>query len=75
MNTQIPVPADLKARIEHEARARGMSLADFVRESLEQAISHSRADDPLFADTAVHRDHGPADMAAKHDDYLYGDER
>lgn len=75
MDRQIPVPADLIARIEDEARARGMSLADFVRVSLEQALSRPSEDDPLFADTAVYRGHGPADVAARHDDYLYGDER
>jgi hypothetical protein len=30
--------------------------------------------DPLFADTAMHRDDCPADLAAEHDKYLYGDE-
>jgi len=47
-----------------------MSLADFVRKSLEWAIDQKPLDDPLFADTAVYRDVGPADVASNHDDYL-----
>ncbi|MBI2481804.1 MAG: CopG family transcriptional regulator [Planctomycetia bacterium] len=73
MDTQISLPPDLQAKIEREARARGMSVPDFVRTSLEWAIAQKPADDPLFADTAVFRDDGPEDLAANHDDYLYGD--
>ena len=71
MNMEISLSPDLLAKVEREAKARGMPLADFVRESLEQAISQKRSDDPLFSDTAVYRDDGPADFASKHDDYLY----
>lgn len=72
MDAQISISPELKAKIEREANARGMSLSDFVRESLEQAIAHNASEDPLFADTAVYRDDGPTDFASKHDDYLYG---
>ncbi len=73
MNTQISLPPELKARIEREANARGMSVPDFLRESLEHALAQQPAEDPLFADTAVYRDGGPDDVAANHDRYLYGD--
>lgn len=73
MDTHISLSPELKVKIEREANARGMSLPDFVRESLEQAIARKPSDDPLFADTAVYRDDGPADFASNHDDYLYGD--
>ena len=73
MDTQISLPADLKAKIEREANALGMSLPDFVCKSLEWAIAQKSSDDPLFADTAVYRDDGPADFASNHDDYLYED--
>ena len=73
MDTHITLSPALIAKIEREANARGMSLPDFVRESLEQAIAHKPSDDPLFADTAVYRDDGPADFASNHDGYLYGD--
>ena len=73
MDTQISLSPELKAKVEREAVARGMSLPDFVRESLEQAIARRSSEDPLFSDTAVYRDDGPADFASNHDDYLYGD--
>lgn len=73
MDAHISLPPELKAKIEREAKARGMSLPDFVRESLENAVAKKRSDDPLFADTAVYRDDGPNDLASNHDDYLYGD--
>ena len=73
MDTQISLSPDLIAKIEREATARGMSLTDFVRVSLEKAIAHKTSEDPLFTDTAVYRDDGPADFASNHDDHLYGD--
>ena len=74
MDTQISLSPELKAKIEREANARGMSVAEFVRESLEHAVAQKTSeDDPLFADTAVYRDDGPNDFASNHDDYLYGD--
>lgn len=73
MDTPIPLSPDLKMKIEREAMARGMSLPEFVRDSLEWAIAQKPWDDPLFADKAVYRDEGAVDVASKHDDYLYGD--
>jgi predicted DNA-binding protein len=73
METQISLPPELKAKVEREANARGMSLPDFVRESLEHAVTQKPSEDPLFADTAVYRDDGPCDFASHHDRYLYGD--
>lgn len=71
MGMNIILPPDLEAKIEQEADARGMSLADFVRASLKRVIAPN---DPLFADTAVYHDDGPADYAANHDEYLYGNQ-
>lgn len=73
MDSQISLPPELNAKIEREASARGMSVADFVRETLENAVAQRPSDDPLFADTAVFRDDGPSDLASDHDHYLYGD--
>ena len=73
MDAHISLSPDLMAKIEREANARGMSLPDFVRVSLEWAIVQNPSDDPLFADAAVYRDDGPVDFASNHDDYLYGD--
>ena len=73
MNIQITLPADLQTKLEREAAARGVSVADFIRLSMEWVLARKRSEDPLFADTAVWRDDGPTDVAEKHDDYLYGD--
>ena len=73
MDTQISLSPELKTIIEHEANARGMSVSDFVRETLENAVAQMPSDDPLFSDTAVYRDDGLSDYASNHDDYLYGD--
>ena len=48
MDINISLSPDLKAKIEHEADARGMSLSDFVRESLEWVIAQKPAEDPCF---------------------------
>ena len=72
METTISLPPDLKAKAECEANARRMTLSEFVRESLELAISQNLTDDPLFSDRAVYCDDAPADLAANHDRYLYG---
>jgi hypothetical protein len=73
MDTQISLPPELKSKIEREANARGMSVVEFVRETLEHAVRQKTPEDPLFADTTVYRDDGPNDLASNHDDYLYGD--
>jgi len=73
MDTKISLPSDLTTMIEREANARGMSLSDFVRESLERAVTQRPSEDPLFTDIAVYRDDGPSDFASNHNDYLYGD--
>ncbi|MFO7905671.1 MAG: CopG family transcriptional regulator [Pirellulaceae bacterium] len=73
MDIQLSLSPELKAKIECEANDRGMSVPDFVRESLERAVAQKRSEDPLFADTAVYSDDGPNDFASNHDEYLYGD--
>lgn len=73
MDSQILLSPELKTKIEHEANARGISVSEFVREALENAVSKIPSDDPLFSDTAVYRDDGPSDFASNHDDHLYGD--
>ena len=73
MDTPINIPSDLQAKVLREADACGMSVAEFVRISLEWAVARKPYEDPLFTDTTVYRDDGPTDLAVKHDDYLYGD--
>lgn len=73
MDTQVSLSPDLVARIEHAASVRGVSVSDFVRESVEVALAQKSASDPLFADNTVFRDEGSDDYASNHDEYLYGD--
>jgi hypothetical protein len=73
VSTSISLPSELEDELEREAAARGMSLSEFVRASLQWVIAHKISNDPLFADQAVYRDDGPDDLAANHDDYLYED--
>jgi hypothetical protein len=73
MDRSIILPPELQEKVEREALSRGISVSEFVRQSLANAVAQVPSDDPLFADTAVFRDDGPKDLAANHDDYLYGD--
>jgi hypothetical protein len=73
MDTPILLPPEFKARVEQVAKARKLSVSDVVRESLELFLAQNQPEDPLFADTAVFCDEAPADLAAEHDKYLYGD--
>ena len=74
--TTIMLPTELKTRAARRAKQMGVSLGELVRESLEVALSGNRprgSSDPLFDDTAVFEGAGPRDLAANHDDYLYGE--
>ena len=73
MEMTVELPTELKAKAEQAAQARGVSLADFIRESLEWVLAQTVENDPLFADNAVYSGTAPADLAARHDEYLYGD--
>lgn len=73
-NLTIPITTDLRIRVESAATAQGVSLDEFVRESLLLKLSQSdRARDPFFADIAVYEGDAPHDLSERHDDYLYGD--
>jgi hypothetical protein len=70
------LPLELKEKAMRRARERGISLGEFLRESLELALnsgaSKNRKDDPLFADRAVFDGDVPSDLSENHDRYLYG---
>lgn len=73
MSDSLKLPIDLHEQIERLANARGISVQDFVLQSLEEVLAASRESDSLFADNEVYDSDGPSDTAANHDDYLYGD--
>ena len=69
------LPYDLKAEVIRKARKRGVSLGQFIRESLEENLkrpSKPAKVDPLLADEAVFTGRVPKDLSERHDEYLYG---
>ena len=73
--TTLMLPPELKTRAQSRARDLGVSFGELVRRALETELSsapgRTRKTDPLFADEAVFSGDAPADLAARHDRYLY----
>lgn len=72
--TTVRLPEELKVLAERAAQRRGISLEQFICQSLKAALGQLADNDPLFADQRMFRDDGPSDCAAEHDGYLYGEE-
>ena len=74
--TTIMLPDDLKMRALKHAEIMGLSLAGFIRESLEKTLQppdiEQADDDPFFADNVVYQGKTPKDLALNYNDYLYG---
>lgn len=72
--TTLTLPQKLKAKAEREARRQGVSLEQFIRESVERNLEGSaatqRTPHPFFDDPFVIEDDGPTDLAENHDRYL-----
>ncbi|MGD8331959.1 MAG: CopG family transcriptional regulator [Acidobacteriota bacterium] len=73
--TTVMLPADLKTRAMRVARERGISFGELLRRALEATVQAppDEYEDPVFADAAVFEGSAPADLAAEHDGYLYGE--
>ncbi len=74
--TTVMIPEDLKIRAAKRANAVGISLGEFIRESLEKALKSNPAgflDDPFLNDNAVFGGDTPVDLALDHNKYLYED--
>jgi len=76
--TTIMLPPDLKAKVQKRAAYMGMSLGQYIREAVENALAYQPIEppieeDPLFADDAVFPGIVPRDIAQNHDRYLYGE--
>jgi len=76
--TTIVLPDPLKQRAVARAREQGISFGEFVRRSVEKMLTapprgtgREKAADP-FWDNLKAYEGGPTDLAARHDDYLYG---
>lgn len=75
--TTIMLPESLKRRASQRAASEGVSLGKFIRKAIAADLERSvavDASDPLFADAEVFTGKAPADLAAGHDQYLYGEE-
>lgn len=74
--TTIMLPLPLKRRARIQADRLGISLSELIRESLEASLEDragEAGEDALYGDDAVYDGPAPADLAADHDAYLYGD--
>lgn len=55
------------------ARQRGVSLEEFLVRCVASSVGYERSSDPLFAGLEEWTGEAPDDLAANHDEYLYGD--
>lgn len=76
--TTVVLPGPLKQRAVNRAREQGISFGEFVRRAVENMLtapprgrSRKKTGDPFWDNLKVY-DGGPSDLAARHDDYLYG---
>ena len=70
----VMIPEDLIIRATRRANALGITLEEFIRESLEKALKINPAghfDDPFLNDDAVFEGETPVDLALDHDEYLF----
>ena len=70
------LPETLHERALRRAQEKGVSLGQFIRDSLTAALLSERVGsggDSLLRDDAVHRGAVPKDTAQEHDRYLYGE--
>jgi hypothetical protein len=76
VRTQIYLPRRLHQSLRRAARARGVSMAQLIREAAEEAVRRTECSrpDPLADLIGIIRD-APRDLAEGHDDYLYGSSR
>jgi len=74
--TSILVPVALRDEAEAEAKRRGITLSELIRRELTAAVRRSKSTgreaDSLFRPRKLMSMEGAGDIAARHDDYLYG---
>ena len=75
--TTIMIPEDLKIKALKHASTMGISLGQFIRESIEKSLDDSQKnrpmDDPLFSDDTIYQGKTPLDLAENHDKYIHGE--
>ncbi len=74
--TTILLPAALREKAEKVAQGRGITLSELIRRQLATAVRGTKASkrggDPIFSPVRLMHPGGTGDIAARHDDYLYG---
>lgn len=76
--TTIMIPLDLKSMAIKRAKELHVSLGEFIRHSLKTSItksSQAEIKDSLFSDRSVFKGKALSDLAKKHDQYLYEEEK
>ncbi len=79
--TTVVLPARLKERAVTRAREQKISFGEFLRRAVERQLAEpprgkaKKTGDPFWDHLIAYDDDGPADLAACHDDYLYGRKR
>lgn len=74
--TTIMLPNQLKIMVQRIANSMGVSLGEFIRESLEARLKSSKSQnnlDTLFSDETIYRGKSPENLSKEHDHYLYGE--
>jgi hypothetical protein len=76
VRTQIYLPRRLHQSLRKAAKARGISMAQLIREAAEEAVRRTETprQDPFADLVGVIRD-APTDLAEAHDHYLNGSPR
>ena len=75
IRTTILLPLELKKKVESKAKERGISLGEFIRLSIQEAISPKKNQiekDPFFSDSEFYEGNMPSDISLNHDEYLFG---
>ena len=70
--TTILLPDDLHRAAEREAREMGLSLGELIRRRLAPSLQKPQPAPPAFFTRKPWSGGGPADLAVRHDDHLYG---
>ena len=74
--TTIMLPHALKVQVMRQARKKGISMGQFIRDAIAAAITRqdeleSQGADPLLTDDEVFSGSVPEDLSIHHDKFLY----
>ena len=73
--TTILLPESLWQKAKYKALSFGISLGEFIRQSLERSLKEdgdNLLNDPFVLDDNFYTGDAPADSSVNHDKYIYG---